>query len=75
MYESFKNAKMLAILLIVIGFLFFVYELIPTFSISLFGITTLIIGFSILSVILAAREEIDKLRVENIELRKKLESK
>jgi membrane-bound ClpP family serine protease len=69
MYEAFRNAKIFAVMLIIGGILIFAAEFFPSFSISLLGVVTFSCGLAILSVIHAMRTELEKLRIELIELR------
>lgn len=73
MFESFKEAYAISILFIVLGSLLFFYHLLNSLSFSVEGIIIMIIGLGLLFVIKASKFELNKLRLEDIEMRKRIE--
>ena len=74
MYTAFKQSTVIAVVLLVAGILIFAVSLIAAFSFSWFGVVTFVTGLGLLNVIQAAKAELNELRLENIELRKQMES-
>lgn len=75
MYETLKNSKLISTTLIVLGIIIFLYNFVASFSISIIGIVTVLTGTALLSIIKAVRNELDKLRIELVEMRRNSEEK
>lgn len=73
MFDSFKKAYAISILFIVFGSLLFLYHLLNSLSFSVEGIIIMVIGLGLLFVIKASKFELNKLRLEDIEMRKRIE--
>jgi hypothetical protein len=73
LYESLKKSKYFAILLEILGVFLFFYNIIQFHSLSSTALISYISGFALISLANAAILEIEKLRVETIELRKTVE--
>ncbi|WP_308638094.1 hypothetical protein [Paenibacillus silvisoli] len=73
MYETFKTARLLAGLLIAAGCIIFLVQFFPSFSISIVGIITVLAGAALLAIIRAAKAELDRLRIELVDVRKMAE--
>ena len=73
MFESYNKPMVIAILLIIVGIVVFIYELIKSFAFSLTGIVSLLMGLGLVYTINASKAELNRLRLENIELRRSLE--
>ena len=70
MYLNDSKPKFYAIILIVIGAFMIVFELLHSFSFSIVGLVTLIMGIGLLTVISTMAEEIRSLRSELFDVRK-----
>lgn len=75
MFESFRKVNVLSALLMVAGFLLFIIQLAMSHSFSISGVIMVVVGWGLRYLTEATREELNRLRLENIELRKKLEER
>lgn len=75
MYDSLRSARIISIILLALGVVLFALELVVGGTVSLFGLVVFICGFGLYSLMRAVRTELEKLRVENAELRQQLKDR
>ncbi|SDW07102.1 hypothetical protein SAMN05518855_1001159 [Paenibacillus sp. CF384] len=75
MYDSLRSVKIISIILIALGIVFFLLEFAAAGSISILGLVLFMIGFGLNSLMRAVRYELEKLRLENAELRRQIQEK
>ncbi|SFS66610.1 hypothetical protein SAMN05428962_2002 [Paenibacillus sp. BC26] len=74
MYDSLRSVKIISLILISLGIVFFLLEL-TVGSVSIFGLVLFMTGFGLNSLMRAVRSELEKLRLENAELRRQIKEK
>ncbi|WP_308633933.1 hypothetical protein [Paenibacillus silvisoli] len=74
MYDSLRSVKIISLILISLGIVFFLLEL-TAGSVSIFGLVLFMTGFGLHSLMRAVRSEIEKLRIDNAELRRQMKDK
>ncbi|RAP75694.1 hypothetical protein [Paenibacillus montanisoli] len=75
MYDSLRSVKIISLILIALGIVFFMLELAAAGSVSIFGLVLFMTGFGLNSLMRAVRSELEKLRLENAELRRQMKEK
>ncbi|RKP57975.1 hypothetical protein D7Z26_00210 [Cohnella endophytica] len=73
MFDTFKKSNVFAKITLVSGIIIFFLQLIYEHTFPMLGVITIIIGVVLQELISASKAELDKLRIENIDLRKKID--
>jgi hypothetical protein len=72
-FDNFKKPGAYSVVFQISGILIFILQVIFTHSFSFLGVITFIVGLGLFSLISASKAELNKLRIENIDLRKRIE--
>ncbi|MFD2327686.1 hypothetical protein ACFSR7_00350 [Cohnella sp. GCM10020058] len=74
MFEAFRKTNVVAVLLMIAGIVFFLVGLLSSHEVKWIGPVGFATGLGLLLLVEACKAELNRLRLENVELRRRLDA-